>query len=126
VAFSPFSFVAANPVRNPNSPFALGDELTFHDTLFSNSSQVGDELGSCVIVELSPVQANCSDVIRLQGGTISAQFANAPPPQKDLALTGGTGIYRNVGGEGALVEFGNGRVSLTLHVLSFPSQGGAA
>lgn len=126
VVFSPFSLVPANPVRNPNSPFALGDELTFHDTLLSSGKQVGDELGSCVIVELSPPQANCTDVIRLAGGNIAAQFANAPPPRKDLALTGGTGIYRNVGGEGSLVEFGNGTGALTLNVLSFPQKGGGA
>jgi hypothetical protein len=36
------------------APITPKDKLTFHDTLFSNSSQVGDELGSCVIVELSP------------------------------------------------------------------------
>jgi hypothetical protein len=124
VVFSPFSFVPANPVRNPNSPFALGDELTFHDTLLSHGKQVGDELGSCVIVELSPVQANCTDVIRLAGGNITAQFANAPPPQKDLALTGGTGTYAAVGGDGSLTELGNGTGTLTLHVLTFPVKGG--
>lgn len=126
VVFSPFSFIPANPVRNPGSPFALGDELTFHDTLLSHGKQVGDELGSCVIVELSPVQANCTDVIRLAGGNITAQFANAPPPQKDLALTGGTGIYDDIGGQGRLTEFGNGTGSLTLHVLSFAARGGGA
>jgi hypothetical protein len=126
VVFSPFSFVPANPVRNPNSPFALGDELTFHDTLLSNGKQAGDELGSCVIVELSPVLANCTDVIRLAGGNITAQFANAPPPQKDLALTGGTGIYSAAGGEGRLTELGNGTGTLTLTVLSFPAKGGGA
>ena len=33
-------------------------------------------------------------------------------------MTGGTGIYRNIGGDGTLVEFGNGKGRLTLHVLS--------
>jgi hypothetical protein len=121
VQFSPFTLIPANPVRDPNSPFALGDEITFHDLLFSRGKQVGDEVGSCVIVALTPeVLANCSEVMRLAGGNISAQFANAPgPAPKDLALTGGTGTYRNVGGEGTLVEFGNSTGSLTLHVLGF-------
>jgi hypothetical protein len=74
VVFSPFSPIAANNVRPPNSPFALGDELTFHDQL----------------------------------------------------LTGGTGIYRSVGGDGTLVEFGNGKGRLTLHVLSLVPRGGGA
>ena len=121
VQFSPFTLIRANPVRDPNSPFALGDEITFHDLLFSRGKQVGDQVGSCVIVALTPeVLANCSEVMRLAGGNISAQFANAPgSAPKDLALTGGTGTYRNVGGEGTLVEFGNGTGSLTLHVLGF-------
>src|SRR6266576_1196949 len=125
VQFSPFTLVQANPVRDPNSPFALGDEIVFHDLLFSKGKQVGDQVGSCVIVAVTPdVLANCSDVMRLPGGTVAAQFANAPgPAPKDLALTGGTGTYRNVGGEGTLVEFGNSKGSLTLDVLSFASQG---
>lgn len=67
------------PNSEPNSPFALGDELTFHDMLKDLGKQVGDDLGSCVITELSPVLANCTEVIRLPGGNITAQFANAPP-----------------------------------------------
>jgi len=66
------------------------------------------------------VLANCTMVIRLPGGNISAQFpAIAGPTPKDLALIGGTGTYRDVGGDGRLVEFGtNNSGSLTLRVLS--------
>ena len=38
----------------------------------------------------------------------------------------GTGIYRSIGGDGTLVEFGNGKGRLTLHVLSLVSRGGGA
>jgi hypothetical protein len=49
------------------------------------------------------------------GGNITAQFpAIAGPAPKDLALTGGTGIYRSIGGDGTLVEFGNGKGRLML------------
>jgi hypothetical protein len=125
VQFSPFTLIPANPVRDPNSPFAPGDEIIFHDLLFSRGKQVGDQVGSCVIVAVAPeVLANCSEVMRLPGGTIAAQFANAPgPAPKDLALTGGTGAYRNVGGEGTLVEFGNSKGSLKL---SLSNQGEGA
>ena len=61
------------------------------------------------------------------GGNITAQFpATAGPTPKDLALTGGTGIYRSIGGDGTLVEFGNGKGRLTLHVLSLVPRGGGA
>ncbi len=128
VVFSPFTPVAANNERVPNSPFALGDEVVFHDQLFSNGKRAGDDLGSCVVVALTPeLLNNCSLVIRLQGGDITGQFATSPgPAPKPLALTGGTGAYHNVGGEGTLVEFGNDKGSLTLHVLSFAPRGKGA
>lgn len=64
VAFSLLSFVAANNIRLPHSPVALGDELTFHDQLFSKGKHAGDTLGSCVIVSIPPaaILANCTTV----------------------------------------------------------------
>ena len=121
MVFSPLSIVATNNERDPNSPIALGDEIVFHDQLFSNSKHAGDTVGSCVIAAVTPeMLANCSVVFRLQGGNITAQFVAIPgPTPRDVAVTGGTGIYRNVGGDGTLVEFGNGKGRLTWHVLSF-------
>jgi allene oxide cyclase-like protein len=124
VVFSPFEFIQANNVRNPNSPQALGDELVFHDQLFSGGQHVGDEAGSCVIVDVSQGLSNCTEVIRLPGGTITGQILNAPPPHKLIAITGGTGIYDAAGGEGTLVEFNSVHGKLTLHVLSLVARGG--
>ena len=129
VVFSPFSPIAANNVRDPNSDFALGDELVFHDQLFAKGKQVGDDLGSCVIVSIttSELLANCTLVIRLPGGNLTGQFVAIPgPTPKEVALTGGTSSYRNAGGEGTLVEFGNGKGRMTLHVLSFAPRGQGA
>src|SRR5215216_1909984 len=53
VQFSPFSLIHVNPLPNPTTGFGLGDELTFHDLLFANGKQVGDEGGSCVIVDIA-------------------------------------------------------------------------
>jgi hypothetical protein len=124
VVFSPLELVQANNVRNPHSPFSLGDELIFHDQLFSSGQHVGDEAGSCVIVDVSQALSNCTEVIRLPHGTITAQELNAPPPHKQIAITGGTGIYSSVGGDGTLVEFGPVHGKLTLHVLSLVARGG--
>jgi hypothetical protein len=69
--------------------------------------------------------ANCTAIFRLPGGNITAQTTAVPgPPPKQLALTGGTGTYRTIGGDGTLVEFaaGNGG-KLTFHVLSLVSRG---
>jgi hypothetical protein len=120
VAFSPLSLIAANNERTPGSPFALGDEITFHDQLSVQGKRVGDEVGSCVLAELDPEPlANCSLVIRVPGGSITGQFASSPgPAPKPIAITGGTGVYRNAGGEGTLVEFANQTGVLTLRVLA--------
>jgi hypothetical protein len=130
VQFSPFTLIPANPIRGAG-PIALGDEITFHDTLFSKGKRVGDEVGSCVVVAVATpgnpdILANCSEVMRLRDGNIAAQFANvAGPTPKDLAVTGGTGAYRDVGGDGRLVEFGNAENTgrLTLHLLSLSREG---
>jgi hypothetical protein len=80
----------------PNSPFALGDEIVFHDQLFADGKRVGDDLGSC-----QELAANCSLVIPLPEGNLTGQFVavqgRAP---REIALTGGTGRYRSAGGEG--------------------------
>jgi len=126
VVFSPLTIVAANNVRNPHSPFALGDEIVEHDQLFAHGHRAGDTAVSCVIVALSPhALANCSAVFRLPGGNITAQtVAVQGPAPRQLALTGGTGIYRTTGGDGTLVEFGPVKGKLTLHVLSLVARGG--
>jgi hypothetical protein len=123
VAFSPFAFIQTNNVRNPKSPIALGDEIVSHDQLFSSGKHVGDDAVSFVIVSAPPnvILANCTGVIRLAGGTIAFQTtATLGPTPKQLAVTGGTGAYRNAGGDGTLVEFGNKNNTgkLTLHLLS--------
>ena len=129
VVFSPFAFIQANNVRNPKSPIALGDEIVSHDQLFSHGQHVGDDALSCVVVAVPPdiTLANCTGIFRVPGGTIAFQTTAIPGPKpKDLALTGGTGIYRSIGGDGTLVEFGNGKGKLTLHVLRLVPRGGGA
>ncbi len=128
VRFSPQALIATNNDRDPNSPLALGDENVFHDLLFMNGEQVGDEVGSCVIAALTPeILANCSLVVRLPDGDITGQFATSPGPDpKPLALTGGTGAYRDIGGEGTLVEFGDETGTLTLEVLFLDRSNGGS
>jgi hypothetical protein len=129
VVFSPFAPIAANNVRDPNSDFARGDELVFHDQLFAKGKQVGDDVGSCVIASITSQElaANCTLVIRLPDGNLTGQFiAIAGPAPREIALTGGTGRYRSAGGEGTLVEFGNGKGRMTLQMLSLVTQGNRA
>jgi hypothetical protein len=127
VEFTPLEVEQTNNVRNPNSPFALGDEIVANDQLFSHGQHVGDDAFSCVIVSVppDPVLANCAGVFRLPDGTISFQTTAAPgPAPKQLAVTGGTGSYDSARGDGTLVEFPNNTGTITLHVLSLVARGG--
>ena len=86
------------------------DLITFNDVLLVDGVQVGHQVGSCVVVDVTagPV-ASCTGVITLDGeGTIAFSLENAPPPRKTLAVTGGSGEFTGVDGDGVLVENGDG------------------
>jgi hypothetical protein len=115
-------------------PSTSGSKTLTFDVVFSpftlvatNGKQVGEDVAHCVIVSLPDNLNDCTVVFQLPGGDITGQFATMPGgAPKPIALTGGTGIYRDVGGEATLVEPPVGNVgSLTLHVLSFVPRGGA-
>jgi hypothetical protein len=96
---------------------SAADVIVFNDQLLTDGKQVGHEVGSCVLIDASGL-ANCTGVVTLDGvGTITFAFENAPPPEKVLAITGGTGAYRSARGEGTFLENGDGKTAtLTLSV----------
>ncbi|SNR63830.1 allene oxide cyclase barrel-like domain-containing protein [Blastococcus mobilis] len=96
---------------------SAADVIVFHDRLFADGREVGHEVGSCVVVEPSGL-SNCTAVVTLDGqGTITYAFENAPPPEKALAVTGGSGMYRTARGDGSFVESGQGTGVLTLSLV---------
>jgi hypothetical protein len=112
VETSPFSYTDLGK-RGPSA----ADVIVFHDTLLRNGKAVGHEVGSCTVIEPSGL-SNCSAVVTLDGqGTITYAFENAPPPEKVLAITGGTGRFVTAQGEGTFVESGEGTGTLTLRVI---------
>jgi hypothetical protein len=112
VETSPFSYT---DLGEPGPSAA--DVIVFHDTLFRGGREVGHEVGSCTLVESSGL-SNCTAVATLDGqGTITYAFENAPPPEKVLAITGGTGRFRTAQGEGTFLESGEGTGTLTLSVI---------
>ena len=96
---------------------SAADVIVFHDQLFLDGREVGHEVGSCVVVEPSGL-SNCSAVVTLDGqGTITYAFENAPPPEKRLAITGGSGMYRTAHGDGSFVESGQETGTLVLNLV---------
>ena len=128
---------AASSVENPHLHFLVkfigqdtfldlgapgpsqGDEMVLHDLVFTpdGRTQVGYDGGSCVFFDLAKPEENCTVTYSLPGGEITTQFLNSPPPAKTFAVTGGTGTYRNVRGQGELVELGNETATLSFDLI---------
>jgi hypothetical protein len=96
-----------------------GDEEILHDLVFTpdGSTQVGYDGGMCSLFDLTKPEENCTVTFSLPGGDIMTQFFNSPPPAKTFAVTGGTGIYRNVRGQGELVESGHETATLSFDLI---------
>ena len=99
VVFEPFNYTDLG-APGPSA----ADVIVFHDQLIQNGEAVGDEVGSCVLLDETGL-SNCSGVMQLEDrGTITFSFVNAPPPHKVLAVTGGSGQFWTAGGDGTLDE----------------------
>lgn len=105
------------------SPFSLtdlgepglsaADQVVFHDQLLQDGTVVGHQVGSCVLVDAEAF-ANCTGVVTLDGrGTVAFAFENAPPPEKILAVTGGSGEFRAAHGDGVFLEAADQTATLT-------------
>jgi hypothetical protein len=112
VQFSPFQLIDVDHDGGPS----LGDYVIFHDLLLSHGKQVGDEGGTCPIVDATEGLIHCTGTIRLPGGQIAFQGLTTAAPTKELAVTGGTGRYQGAGGEATLVELGDGTGTLTVRL----------
>ena len=112
VQFSPFKLIDVDHDGGPS----LGDYVIFHDLLSSHGKQVGDEGGTCPIVDATEGLIHCTGTMRLPGGQIAFQGLTTAAPTKELAVTGGTGRYQGAGGEVTLVELGDGTGTLTVRL----------
>ena len=100
--------------------FSAADVIVFHDQLLQGEKTVGDEIGSCVLVDETGL-SNCTAIMQLEDrGTIAYAFVNSPPPHKVLAITGGSGQFRTVRGDGTLDENGDGTATLVLRLSNQP------
>ena len=111
VVFAPFNYTDLG-APGPSA----ADVIVFHDQLLQNEKAVGDEIGSCVLVDATGL-SNCTGVMQLENrGTITFSFVNAPPPHKVLAVTGGSGQFRTTRGDGTLDENEDGTGTLVLRL----------
>ncbi|HEV3495321.1 MAG TPA: hypothetical protein VHA34_03105 [Actinomycetes bacterium] len=95
---------------------SLGDYVVFHDLLLTNGKQVGDEGGTCPLVDVEQGLIHCTGTIRLPGGQLTFQGLTTTDPTKQIAITGGTGRYQGAGGEATLVENPDQTGTLTIRL----------
>ena len=106
---------------------SLGDQLVFSDTLYRDDEEVGHDGATCTIVRLSDDNktqtANCVGTLSLERGQITVQglvtFSEDDMSPFTIAVTGGTGAYRSVGGEMEIAEEEGEDSTFTLS-LDFP------
>ena len=112
VVFSPFNYT---DLGQPGPSAA--DVIVFHDQLLQGGKLVGDEVGSCVVVDPGGGLANCTRRHPAeQTGDDCLLLRRCPPSRKVLAVTGGSGQLRSAGGDGTLDEFGDGTGTLVLRL----------
>jgi hypothetical protein len=89
----------------PTGPPGPADGFTFSTPLFDGEGTVvGHNDGVCTVVVADPITDHCVNTHTFDGGTITTQglFHEGNEPSDTLAITGGTGAFRNAGGEAEL------------------------
>ncbi|HEY7102328.1 MAG TPA: hypothetical protein VH573_11880 [Mycobacteriales bacterium] len=116
IAFRPFqeNFV---DVGTPGA--GIGDMLVFQDRILDHGRQVGVQGGTCTITALldgGHFQTHCVGTVSLAAGQIAFQGLVTDAPDKHMAVVGGTGRYRDAGGELTVLELGNDVGTLTVRL----------
>jgi hypothetical protein len=105
--------------------FSLGDRVVFSDDLFTakGGAQVGTDGGQCTVVRVTDAAAGsgvlqCLVTFSLPGGQITTQALNTLTNggfagAQTGAITGGTGKYRDAGGQFTVEFLSGGETNLT-------------
>jgi hypothetical protein len=92
----------------------LGDHFVFHDDLQdADGTVVGRDAGLCTLVTENSYQLNVT--MELPGGCITAQ-GFVEDQLGLLAVTGGTGTYRQVRGDVRISQSGDEGLDVTLRI----------
>lgn len=107
--------------------FSLGDQFVFADDLAEaeGGPTIGTDGGVCTVVRIDEhsgaVTVQCVVTGELHGGQITVQglvtFAEDAPGTFVLAVTGGTGAYKNVRGQVTVEEISETEAILTFELI---------
>ncbi len=87
-----------------------GDLLTFHNKIYNaaDTKQVGRDMGVCTRIDPKAGTWTCDWTTFLKGGQITVDGPFYDTANSTLAVTGGTGKYRNARGSMALISINGG------------------
>jgi hypothetical protein len=105
-------------VAPTGGPPSLGDTLVFSENLFRNGRRVGFTTGVCTVarVQHPPTAFQCQATAYLGGDQLTAQGLAFDQPSSVFAITGGTGRWRNAGGQALSRDISPTRSELTLFI----------
>ncbi|MGH9258624.1 MAG: allene oxide cyclase barrel-like domain-containing protein [Acidimicrobiales bacterium] len=108
-------FVDIAPAGPPPS---LGDQAIFSEDLFRDGHKVGVSGGVCtfVRVEHPPAAAQCVVTARIDGNQLTVQGFTFDQPTNVFAITGGTGRWRNAGGQLVVHDISQTESRITLFI----------
>ena len=116
IAFRPFG---ENYVDVGTPGAGIGDMLVFQDRILDHGRQVGVQGGTCTITALLEggyFQTHCVGTVSLAAGQIAFQGLVTDAPDKHMAVVGGTGRYRDAGGDLTVFENGDDTGTLTVRL----------
>jgi hypothetical protein len=96
--------VTDTPVQSGGTGDKTGNLLTFHNKVYnpSDTKRVGTDQGFCVRIFPADGSWECMWTTFLKGGQITVEGPFYDTRNSILAITGGTGAYRNARGQMSL------------------------
>jgi hypothetical protein len=105
-------------VAPTGGPPSLGDTLVFTENLLRDGRRVGFDTGVCTIAraEHRPGAFQCQAIARIGGDQLTAQGLAFDQPSNVFAITGGTGRWRNAGGQVVVRDVSETESDITLFI----------
>ncbi|HYT77678.1 MAG TPA: hypothetical protein VEQ37_00140 [Actinomycetota bacterium] len=96
---------------------SLGDQFVFSGILRHAGKVVGHDGVHCIIVHQHPARGECEATYKLPGGKITAQtLFTFRTSTFDIAVNGGTGVFRNARGQ-ATIEQQTNQSKITFNLI---------
>jgi hypothetical protein len=97
---------------------SLGDSNVFSENLFRDGKKVGFSGGQCTFVRLQnpPPAVQCVVTARIGGDQLTVQGLAFDQPRNVFAITGGTGRWRDAGGQVVIRSVSETKNRLTLFI----------